>query len=312
MLTIQRLQTIKAVGESGSFTAASRTLHCTQSAVSQQIAGFEEEIGAPLVVRQARGVALTAAGRLVYERAREILCAVDGAERDLRGLTGLDAARLRVATFQTVGATVLPPAIAELKRRHPGVELELVELEPEESLPALARGEVDLAIVFDYANAALEPEGAYRVEQVLEEPLYIGLPRDHPRAARKRLRFKDLAHERWIGGNAYLCRTLLDRLSHDGGFAPDVVAESEDYGTVQGMIAAGMGVSLLPALATFYLHPNVVAVSLDCGVGTRRVHVALPAGEYELPASRAFREILGEVAPGALSSFDTSGVVLAS
>lgn len=311
MLTIQRLQTIRAVGASGSFTAAARELHCTQSAVSQQIATFEDELGLPLVVRQPRGVALTSAGRLLFEHAGEILGAVEGAERELRCLAGLDAARLRVATFQTVGATVLPEAIAEMRARHPGVEIEIVDLEPVDSLPALVRGEVDLAIVFDYAHAALEPEGAYRVEAVLEEPLYIGLPRDHPRAARRRLRFKQLAGERWIGGNAYLCRALMERLSTDAGFVPDVVAESEDYGTVQGMIAAGIGVSLLPALATFYLHPHVVAVSLEGNVGTRRVHVAVPAGDYELSASRAFREVLNEVAPRALANFDCAKAVRA-
>ena len=294
MLNLHRLRVLRAVGELGSLTRAARRLHFTQSAVSQQVATLEAELGVSLVVRRSRGVVLTHAGQVLFEHASDILTGVGRAERDLAALSGLEGGTLRIAAFPTAAAAIVPPAITSFAKRHPGVTIQFREGEPEEMLPRLTDGDVDLAVVFDYAAAPLAEDSSYRLEPLFEEKLNVALPKGHRYEGRRRLAMRDLAEETWINGNAYSCRAVLHELCRDH-FAPRVSFESDDYATVQGFVAEGLGIALTPEMAAINLNPGVSLVPLSGRASRRRIFAAVPPGDYALPASLRMLDTLREV-----------------
>src|ERR687884_864588 len=148
MLDVRRMRVLREVAQRGSFSAAAEALSFTQSAVSQQIAALEREAGATLVERSARGVRLTEAGEAVVRHTDAILARLAEAEAELEAIAGLRGGRLRSAAFESAGATLMPLAIAAFRERHPAVELSMTLAEPEESVPLLKSGELDLALVF--------------------------------------------------------------------------------------------------------------------------------------------------------------------
>src|ERR671911_1657516 len=140
MLDVRRMRVLREVALKGSFSAAAEALSFTQSAVSQQVAALEREAGAVLVERSARGVRLTEAGEAVVRHADAILAKLSEAEAELEAIAGLRGGRLRLAAFESAAATVMPVAIARFSQAHPGVELSMSLMEPEDSLPALRQG----------------------------------------------------------------------------------------------------------------------------------------------------------------------------
>lgn len=298
MLNLNRLHVLRTVVDAGSLTRAASRLHYSQSAVSQQIATLEAEVGVPLLVRRARGVALTRAGQVLYEHIGSILGDVGRAERELAAITGLEGGSLRLAAFPTAGAALVPQAIAAFVDRYPAVDLRFLEGEPEATLPALEAGEVDLAIVFDYDAAPLVVDPSLRLEPLFDERLYVALPRSHPSARRRSIAIEQLAEEPWINGDAYSCRAVLDAYCRSAGYVPKVSYMSHDYATVQGFVAAGHGIALIPEMATLSLFPGVVVVPLRGRDDyRRRVHAALPTGEYVLPAADAMLDALRALDP---------------
>src|ERR687885_1778191 len=154
MLDIRRMRVLREVAIRGSFSAAAEALSFTQSAVSQQIAALEREAGTVLVQRSARGVRLTEAGEALVRHTEAILARLAEAEAELEAIAGLRGGRLRMAAFESAGATLMPLAIAEFRQRHPAVELSMALGEPEDSLPQLRAGELDLALTFDAHGGA--------------------------------------------------------------------------------------------------------------------------------------------------------------
>src|SRR6188472_1685030 len=147
MLDVRRMRVLREVAVQGSFSAAAEALSFTQSAVSQQIAALERETGTILVQRSARGVRLTEAGEALVRHADAVLCRLAEAEAELEAIAGLRGGRLRMAAFESAGATLMPHAVREFNQRHPDVELNLTEAEPYDSVPLLKAGELDLILV---------------------------------------------------------------------------------------------------------------------------------------------------------------------
>src|SRR4030088_1795085 len=197
MLNVARLKILKEVAYRGSFSAAAEALDYSQSAVSQQIAALESETGLTLLERHPRGVSLTAAGQTLVRHAEGILARLDAAESALASIAGLRGGRLRMASFPTAGATLMPLAIATFREAYPDVELTLAEGEPEDIVPRLRAGELDLALLFELDGRSLLPEGM-GPKELLADPMYLALPRDHPLAARGRIRLRDLRDEAWV------------------------------------------------------------------------------------------------------------------
>jgi len=268
MLSPSRLRVLREVAHRGSFSAAAQALSYTQSAVSQQIAALEAQTDMKLLERHPRGVSLTAAGQTLVRHAEGILASLDAAEAALSALAGLRGGRLRMASFPTAGATLMPLAIATFRAAYPEVELTLAEGEPEEIVPRLRAGELDLA-----------------------------LPRSHPLAGKQSLRLQDLGREAWIQtSSSSPCARHVVRCCHAAGFEPSVTFESDDYQTVQGLVAAGVGVALIPELALSGLREDTVIRALAPRPPVRRVIAAVPAGARLVPAAPAMLGALEEAA----------------
>ncbi|HZL53986.1 MAG TPA: LysR family transcriptional regulator, partial [Solirubrobacteraceae bacterium] len=273
-----RLKILKEVAYHGSFSAAAEALSYTQSAISQQIATLEAETGMTLLERHPRGVSLTAAGQALVGHAEGILARLEAAEAALEAIAGLRGGRLRMASFPTAGATLMPLAIAAFRASYPDVELTLSEGEPEEIAPRLRAGELDLALLFEFAGELPRPRDMTRID-LLEDRLFLALPREHRLAARQRIRLEDLAREAWVQtSSSSPCARHVVRSCHAAGFEPNVAFESDDYQTVQGLVAAGVGVALIPELALSVVREDIVIRALSPVSPVRQVIAAAPAG----------------------------------
>jgi DNA-binding transcriptional LysR family regulator len=292
MLNVARLRVLREVAYRGSLSAAAEAMSYTQSAVSQQIATLEAETGMTLLERHPRGVSLTAAGHTLVGHAEGILAGLDAAENALAAIQGLRGGRLRMASFPTAGATLMPHAIAAFRAAYPDVELTLAEGEPEQLVPRLHAGELDIALLFEFAGESELGEQITRVA-LFEDPMHLALPREHPLAHRRRVRLEDLREETWVqttGTSA--CARHVVRRCLGAGYEPRVSLESDDYQTVQGLVAAGLGVALIPALALSSVREEIVIRELSPAPPVREVIAAVPAGARLVPAAPAMLGIL--------------------
>jgi len=292
MLNVGRLRILTEVAYRGSFSAAAEALSYTQSAVSQQIATLEAETGMALLERHPRGVSLTAAGHTLVSHAEGILARLEAAESALAAIAGLRGGRLRVASFSTAGATLMPLAIATFRATYPDVELTLAEGEPEEIVPRLRAGELDLALLFEFAGETLLGKDMDRIE-LLDDPMYLALPRAHPLVDKRQLRLWDLSGEAWVQtSRSSPCALHVVRSCHEAGFEPNVAFESDDYQTVQGLVAAGVGVALIPELALSVVREDIAIRSLSPTPPVRQVIAATPASARLVPAAPAMLGVL--------------------
>ncbi len=300
MLNLARLQVLCEVVGLGSFSAAAESLSYTQSAVSQSIARLEAETGAPLVVRGRRGVTPTPAGAALVAHAERIFEQVQKAEADIAAVMGVRSGRLRVGTFPSGGATLMPPAVARFRRAHPDVVLTLEDGEPETIVPRLRAGELDLALLYEFPGARPRRRrlgAGLRSVRLVDDPIRLALPAEHPLASEPELVLTDLRDEPWVQTSAsspYAKHVVAACVA--AGFEPTVAFESDDFDTIQGLVAAGVGVALIPRLALSRVHPGVVVRELRDGGPIRQVTVATVAGGGVAPAARSMIQMLGDVA----------------
>ncbi|MGW5350578.1 LysR family transcriptional regulator [Streptomyces sp. NPDC004031] len=277
MMEARHLRVLRAVARGGSFSAAARALGCTQPAVSQQMKALEQSAGTPLLVRGPREMRLTQAGEALVRHADGILAGLTAAEEEIAAIAGLRAGRVRLASFPSGTATLVPGAVAEMRAAHPGTEISLVEAEPPRSVELLRAGDCDIALAFRYADLPTPAEESWDdlvVRPLLSDPLVCVVPPGH-RLAREQAaaELSHLAGERWIAG-CPRCRRHLVELCERAGFTPRIDFATDDYPAVVGLVAAGLGVTVLPRLALESVRARgVVAVGL--GEGVRREVVAL-------------------------------------
>src|SRR6266480_2161725 len=232
MLDLKRVRVLAEVAREGSFSAAAEALYLSQSAVSQQVATLEREVGMPLLERTRNGPKLNDAGRALVGHAEAAIARLDQAEHELKAIAGLDGGELRVASFPSASATLLTEALGEFRARHPQVQLSVTEAEPEDSLPGLRSADADLAIVFDYPMLPSEEERD--IERVL------------------------LLTE-WLSGVCpSSCSDVVRHACREAGFEPRIAFESDEYQVLQGYVAAGLGVTFLPDLALPTLRGDLV------------------------------------------------------
>ncbi len=309
MLDMRRMQILRAVVASGSVTAAARNLGYTPSAVSQQMAALEKEAGIALLERTGRGVRPTEAGRTLTEYATAIGRHAAEAETALAELRAGRTGRVSMRYFATVGAPLVAPALAALRRAQPGVQVELKLFEPADPVPEVAARRADLALVVRGRDAAAVD--GVRFVHLLEDHYRAVLPAGHRLAARPVLDLAELAEEPWVAGETPgpCLDPVLDACAA-AGFTPDFVVESGDYATAQGLVAAGLGVTLIPELGLAGGHrPDVVVREVTGPRPVRSIHAAIRGGTPVRPALRglldalrtATAQALGEAppAPGA-------------
>ncbi len=295
MLDVKRMRVLREVAAERSFSAAAQKLGYTQSAVSQQIATLERETGTTLIERNPRGIRLTDAGEALVRHTDGILARIADAEAELEAIAGLGGGRLRLGSFPTAGATLMPRAIAEFNRKHPRVELSLAEADPLESLPRLRAGELDLVLVDDTSGVLGQEEIDF--EHILDDPLHVALPQGHPLAVRPRLKFEDLRDEQWIQPTqACACSRHAEVACERAGFQPKVAYESDDFGVVQGLVAAGVGVALIPELALVGERRDIVVRAIGTKPPVRKIYAATLANGYRSPALAEMVAILKQTA----------------
>jgi DNA-binding transcriptional LysR family regulator len=296
MLDVRRMRVLREVAARGSFSAAAEALSFTQSAVSQHVAALEREAGTQLVERRRSGVRLTDAGRVLVGHADAILARIECAEDDLAALAGLRGGRLRLISFQSGGSTLAPRAVAAFHERHPQVELSMLEAEPEEAVERLKSGDVDLALVYDHESTpGLLPPELSRTH-LLDDRYDAILPEGHALARRRRLSLADLGGEHFVASTSMCgCRQITETVCREAGFEPKVAFEADETMAAQALVAAGVGVTLLPQLALTTLHPGVVARRL-ADPPARRIWAARLEGAYASPASDAMLQTLVDVA----------------
>ncbi len=299
MLNPSRLNVFREVVAQGSFSDAADALSYSQSAVSQAIATLEGEVGAPLIERTRGGVRPTAAGAALAGHVSGILARMEAAEAEIAAIAAGRGGRLRTASFPTAGATLMPQAIAAFRASHPGVEITLAEGEPEEIAPRLRAGEFDFVLLFEFEGVGERLGAGMRRFDLLDDPLHLALPGDHPLAGREKLRLEDLGRESWVQTSAASpCARHVVRSCHAAGLEPSVSFESDDYQTVQGLVAAGVGVALIPQLALSTLRADIRIRALHPHSPVRKVFAATRRGAAVTPAVATMLDVLREVAGG--------------
>src|SRR5256885_570107 len=241
------LRVFREVARQGSFTAAANALRYTQSAVSRQIAALESDTGAALFDRVPRGVRLTDEGRCLLGHAEVVLGRLDAARRDLAALRDLDVGRLRIGAFATADAALVPRAMAAFHARYPEVRLSLAEGLSPVQISQLRAGELDIALISVPPGRSLDTDGL-ELTHLLDDPMLVALPREHRLARRRTLRLAELGGENWIAGWQNPEDTLL-ATALPAGFEPEIRYVVPGWSAKLGLVAAGLGVTLVPGLA---------------------------------------------------------------
>ena len=287
------LRVFLEVARHGSFTVAARTLGWTQSAVSRQISSLEAALGGtPLFDRLPRGVRLTEAGRVLVPHAETVAETLYGAARELTALRQVAGGRLRFGAFPTADAALVPHALATFRACHPRVRLSREEGLTPGLLDRLSSGHLDLAVVSTTGGAPLE---SYELHHLLDESLYVAVPAQHPLAGSEApVRLGRFADADWISGSSRPEGTLLDAALRQG-FRPRVTHVVGEWTAKQGYVAAGLGVTLVPALAAESVRPDITLLPvLDEGAPARAVYAATARGRSPSPATEAFVGALRE------------------
>ncbi|OKI97267.1 LysR family transcriptional regulator [Kitasatospora sp. CB01950] len=272
MMDLGRLRALHAVAVHGSVGGAAAALGFTPSAISQQIAKLERETRTVLLERQGRGVQLTDAARGLADTAQQVLALVEQAEVTLEEQRGRATGRLLVAAFATASRGLLPAVLADLRVGHPELDVRLLESDPYPAAELVARGEVDLAVVQDWASVPLPvQEGLDRLD-LGTDPVDLLMPANHPLAALDSVPMAELRGQRWTSvppGN--ICHDWLLHTMRELGEEPDVRYQVGEFESQIALIAAGLGLGLVPRLARGPLPPQVAARPVT-PQPVRRVH----------------------------------------
>jgi DNA-binding transcriptional LysR family regulator len=260
-----RLTVFREVATLGSFTAAAKSLRYTQSAISRQIAALEEDLGVALFDREARGVRLTEEGRTLLTHAEAVLDRLDVARREIAALRELNGGRLRVGAFPTAGAVLVPHAMKAFQEDFPNIELSFSDGLSARLGDRLRAGELDVVVLGTTAEGA---------QHLLDDPMFVALPRDHRLAGRRTVRLAELSTDHWIAGSTTVEDTLIAACLRSG-FRPVVRYVVQEWTTKQGLVAAGLGVTLVPGLLCGAIRSDLALIRLRADeAATRPVTVA--------------------------------------
>lgn len=316
MLTPDRLLLLQTVARTASYSAAARELGFTQPAISYQMRCLEREIGTALTVRVGASMRLTSAGQALLPHAEVILSAVRAAERELAGIVGSHAGVLKLGAFPSSCATLVPAAIAQLRRDLPAVDARLLQVEPPQCHDLVRRGELDLGVTYRFGPVPAASGGSEHrpagklaqrvpgqpVGQPRRLPLFVDgvrlmLPVDHPAARRKLIRLADLAGDTWIlAGRRF--EDLLYAAAEKVGFEPKIMLVADDYVVMQSLVAHGLGLTLVPELALSAHRDDRLVARTLVGWPDRHVEVELWPDQLRVPAIAATLAALRAAVPG--------------
>jgi DNA-binding transcriptional LysR family regulator len=300
MLDLRRLRLLRELNARGTIAAVADALQFTPSAVSQQLALLERETGVRLLERAGRGVRLTDPALVLVEHADALLERAAQAEADLAAAAGTVAGRGRIAGFQSVMLRLAVPAMERLARDAPRLRCELVEAEPEQSLPALALGDVDLVLADEWQHQPRRLPPTVQRHDLLSDPVYVVLPARHPSARRHRdaVPLAELAGEAWATGHAEMgWEEMTQRTCRElGGFDPDIRHRANDANVSLALVASGLAVTLLPDLPLRERGAGVALRPIAEAPVTRAIFAVTRAADATRPSIRALVEAIGDAA----------------
>lgn len=279
---IKKLRILRTLAEQGTVTATAEALHMTPSAVSQQLTNLAKALGVTLLEAQGRRVRLTDAAHLVLRHAEAVFAQLERADAELTGYLAGEVGEVRIGAFSTAVPVLVVPAVAALRRSHPGVEVRVRETEAAESYELLSAGVVDLALsLAAHAPTARDPRFTRRT--LLEDPLDVALPPGHPLAAAAELRLADLSGDPWIYGGSGPWSEITRHACEAAGFVPEQAHSASGWTAILAMVEAGMGVALVPRMVASRA-AGVAVRGLPHDRPTRHVIAALRRGSESAPA----------------------------
>lgn len=296
MMDLGRLRALYAVSSYGSVHQAAQVLHVTTSAVSQQIGKLEREVGQPLVERNGRGVRLTDAALLLADHAGRILAQVEEARSELEASRGTVRGHVTLAAFATAARGMAPAVLCALRDTYPELTVELRELEMDDSIPMLARGEVDIAIVNDWDTEPLPIADDIVRVPLLDDLFDLVLPAGHRLAGRPTVNLAEMDGEAWIGWTrSSICNKWLTRTLRELNIEPRIAHTVEDHATQMTLVAAGLGAAMLPRMGRPLPPADVRIVGVRPSLA-RHIYAITRQGAARRPAVRAVRDALRDVA----------------
>lgn len=302
MLDVRRLRVLHAVSAHGSVTGAAAALGYSAPAVSQQLAALEREVGMRLTERAGRGIELTPAAAILVAHTDALLARLDAAESDLAALRDQVFGRVGLAAFPSAAATIVSAAWGALARSAPQVQIELTEMEPEESLPRVLRGETDVAVAHEYDLLPRPLDPLFERRELARDPVLLAVPADSPlgSALDGPVDLAGLAGQPFLAPRDHTsCAEMILRACARAGFAPRMVARASDFWVLLSLVAAGAGVTLVPELAARRLPPQVRLLPPAEPV-TRQIFTVSRRGGDRKPAVRVVLDALAAeaAAPG--------------
>lgn len=283
MLDLRRVRVFQEVARVGSFSAAADALDYSQPAISHHISRLELEVGTRLLVRRSRGgVSLTPAGRVLLPHAEAILDRVNDAETELAQVVHDEASCVRIGAFTSASATIVATAAGQIRRADPSISLTLLEGETPDTLERLQQRKIDIGVVFDDPAHPIVADDDVEIRYVYDDPLLIALPLTHQLAGEQAVQLADLRDAHWIegAGRETPCSRILDDAFEEAGYQPRIVFDSGDYQVVLRLVAAGVGVGVVPRLAVSGYHPDVVLLPLRPRPLYRRIALVSRARGY--------------------------------
>jgi DNA-binding transcriptional LysR family regulator len=294
-ITLTGLKVLREVAARGSFTAAAQGLGYTQSAISRQVAGLEEAAGTPLFERTARGVRLTSAGDVLLQRAGTVLDEVGAARQELVGMAEPATGPLRVGAFPTAVAALVPRAMAALRTRQSGVRISLREGGTPTQLKRLSSGSLDVAVIGFLPGGEATRDRRISLEPLIDDPLLLAVGPQHPLARRRAVDLDDLAGESWIAASTDASDTMIGAWQW-ADWRPRVDLIAKEWTAKLGLVAAGLGVTLVPGLAAAAVRPDVALTRIRSGPASRQVLIATRSGRERSAPATLLTELLHDTA----------------
>jgi DNA-binding transcriptional LysR family regulator len=305
MIDLRRLRTLRELADRGTLAATADALHLTPSAVSQQLAALEREVGQPLLEPNGRGVRLSPAARAILAHADALFSEVQRMDATLAGLADGTLGEVRVGAFATGIRGLVVPAVELLRERAPGLRLTIGDYESPEVFDAIALGELDVGLSMEHSGAPGRDDERFARRDLMRDVLDVALPDGH-RLAGRALALADLAGEPWIAPpRGWSCDDVIRVSCSAAGFAPDVAHRSGDWTAIMAMVAAGLGVAVVPRLAQDSPPPRVVIQLLRGEPAARHLFVVCRSGAEDHPAVGAVIAALREVAQPAFARSTT-------
>ncbi|WP_404287400.1 LysR family transcriptional regulator [Glutamicibacter arilaitensis] len=292
----ERILLLADVASFGTMTLAAEALGFSVSAISQQLRKLEAEAGQPLLQRHSRGIALTDAGQAVVKHAEHIRSRLTSLQHSLDDIADLRAGSLRMGTFPTAGASLVPIAINRFAREYPRIDLTVRSARLESLLKMLANRDISMGVLWDYEWSRTDV-AEIEFEHLLDDPTDLVVSVSNPLASRDSVSMSELLEETWVvRADSHPLIEVLIRAANSVGFQPNVAYEANDYQEAQAMVAVGVGIALIPRLALTVLRDDVRVIPLSGNVPQRRILLARMKDTLPTAAELAMTAMLKESA----------------